>query len=316
LSPDLALRGSAPLDTVREVPTAEGIELSLRVAGPVVRAYAWVVDLAIRGGIMLAVSIVLGFAGAMGQGVGLLLWFALEWLYPVLFEVYFNGATPGKRAFGLMVMQDDGSPVTFAGSLTRNLLRFADFLPFLYAFGLVAMVCNRDCKRLGDLAAGTLVVYRDKAAVLPALPPAMPLAPPMALDAREARAIVDFAARSTLLAPERAEELALASGPLVEISGRAVPNPAERLIRFAAHLSGKVAPTGPQGAVSSKISPDGSPAAQGNTAPAMAQDFNPFAPSAPSTPAAVSPQPPPQPMAPATSPSSGSPHNPSRVDQQ
>ena len=62
------------------------------------------------------------------------------------------------------MLNDDGTPVRWPGALTRNLLRAVDFLPFLYGVGLVAMLANRDFKRLGDLAAGTVVVYQAAAA--------------------------------------------------------------------------------------------------------------------------------------------------------
>jgi len=150
------------LDTLRRVPTPEGIELTLRLAGPVPRAYAFIVDLMIRGMIMLVIVQILAFAGRSGTGLFLIAYFAIEWFYPVLFELFWNGATPGKRAFSLMVVNDNGTPVTVGASIIRNMLRAVDFLPMLWAFGLLSMLFTRDFKRLGDLAAGTVVVYRDK----------------------------------------------------------------------------------------------------------------------------------------------------------
>jgi uncharacterized RDD family membrane protein YckC len=79
------------LDTAREVPTPEGIELSLRVAGPVPRAYAWVIDLLIRVLILFVAGMVAGSFGKFGLGLLLILWFGLEWLYPVAFEVWWQG---------------------------------------------------------------------------------------------------------------------------------------------------------------------------------------------------------------------------------
>lgn len=196
------------LDTVRDVPTPEGIELRLRVAGPVPRAYAWVIDLSIRSAIALAASFALSRLGGLGWGIVLILWFGLEWLYPVLFEVYWHGATPGKRRMGLVVLHDDGTPVRLPASFTRNLLRAIDFAPLLYIFGLFAMLLSRDFKRLGDLAAGTVVAYREPAAQHGAIPSAPPVAPPTALSLTEQRAVLDLATRSTTLTPERAQELA------------------------------------------------------------------------------------------------------------
>ena len=84
------------LDTEREVPTPEGIELNLRLAGPVVRALAWATDLLLRSAAFIGLSMPLSMLGRFGAGVLLILWFALEWFYPTVCEVWFNGATPGK----------------------------------------------------------------------------------------------------------------------------------------------------------------------------------------------------------------------------
>lgn len=219
------------LDTLRHVPTPEGIELSLRLAGPVPRAYAFVVDLAIRFGMGIAIAQILFFLGAAGYSLYLIIAFLLEWFYPVAFEVLWNGATPGKRAFNLMVVNDNGTPVTIGASVTRNLLRFVDFLPLLWAFGLVSMLLSRDFKRLGDYAAGTVVVYRDKLRNRGALPDVPPVMPAYALSLAERRAVLDFAERHALLTEERADEVAAHAGPLV---GRS-PAPARVILGIANH---------------------------------------------------------------------------------
>jgi len=108
------------LDTEREVPTPEGIELNLRLAGPVVRALAWVADLLLRGAVFLGVSAPLNMLGQVGSGILMVLWFALEWFYPTVCEVWFGGATPGKKFLGLVVLQSDGTPVRLPASLIRN----------------------------------------------------------------------------------------------------------------------------------------------------------------------------------------------------
>ncbi|MHB1334243.1 MAG: RDD family protein, partial [Sulfuriferula sp.] len=76
------------LDTYRAIETPEGVELRLRVAGPVVRSLAWAIDLLIRGGIYIALSIVFSMFGKFGWGLLLVGLFLIEWFYPVLFEVY------------------------------------------------------------------------------------------------------------------------------------------------------------------------------------------------------------------------------------
>src|SRR5689334_11430716 len=77
------------LDTAREVPTPEGIELPLRIAGPVSRALAWIIDAVVRIVLFSGISIVVSVLGKLGIALMLLLWFALEWLYPSVFEVWY-----------------------------------------------------------------------------------------------------------------------------------------------------------------------------------------------------------------------------------
>jgi uncharacterized RDD family membrane protein YckC len=88
------------LDTAREVPTPEGIELSLRLAGPVSRALAWILDLVIRLAVITAFGIVLGVLGKFGWGLFLILWFALEWLYPTVFGSISGVPRPGRNRSG------------------------------------------------------------------------------------------------------------------------------------------------------------------------------------------------------------------------
>lgn len=211
------------LDTLRAVETPEGITLDLHIAGPTVRALAWLIDFLIRFAILAASMVALLMLGATGYGLWLLLFFLLEWFYPVAFEVYRDGATPGKRALGIKVVSDNGAPVDFSASLIRNLLRAADFLPFLYGFALLSMLLNRDFKRLGDLAAGTLVIYRrhnDQAPELPAGPSMQPAQP---LSAAEQKLIITFTERSSRLNPERQAELAGLLDGLADRNKNAAP---------------------------------------------------------------------------------------------
>ncbi len=90
--------------------------------------------------------------------------FAFLWGYYVFFEVIWNGQSLGKRWVGLRVIRTDGSPITLVESLIRNIIRLVDFLPAYYGVGVVTMFINEQSRRLGDLAAGTLVV-RDRPTV-------------------------------------------------------------------------------------------------------------------------------------------------------
>ncbi len=226
------------LDTTRRVATPEGIELTLRLAGPVPRALAWAIDLAIRGAILFAVMILAGYFGRAGMGMVLLAAFFLEWLLPACFEAMWGGQTPGKRLFRIAVLNDDGTPLRWPGALTRNLLRAVDFLPFLYGIGLAAMLLNRDFKRLGDLAAGTVVVYQaEKPDPARQIPAAAPIPPPVPLSLEDQRAVLELAERSASLTQERVEELAGLPTPLVGRleGGRATA----RLIGMANYLAGR-----------------------------------------------------------------------------
>ncbi len=195
------------LDTALPHETPEGIVLKLRTAGPLVRAYAWLIDFFIRVGIMMVIFSLLGYLGKIGVGIISILSFLMEWFYPVVFEVY-SGATPGKKIMELCVVHDNGTPVYFASSLVRNLLRVADFFPLFYCTGLISMALNSKSKRLGDMAAGTLVVYREGSFQLKKIIKRKAKQPPFNLKLSEQQTILDFAERHNILSQERCIELA------------------------------------------------------------------------------------------------------------
>jgi len=206
---------SPPLDTRYHVETPEGIDLPLRPAGLLVRALAFSIDLGVRGLILGLLFIVLAFLGRLGAGLGSLLLFAISWWYMVLFEVLNQGRSPGKHLMGLRVVQDDGTPIGWSASLLRNLLRFVDMLPFGYFLGAISCLQHPTFKRLGDLAAGTLVIYSEAKLRRPELPEAQPRRPAFALTLTEQRAILGFAERQSELSPARVDELAsLLADPL------------------------------------------------------------------------------------------------------
>ena len=204
-----------PLDTRHQVETPEGIDLPLRPAGLMVRAVAFAIDLGIRGAILSVLFIALAFLGKLGMGLGSLLLFAISWWYMVLFEVLRQGRSPGKQWMGLRVVHEDGTPVGWSASLLRNLLRFVDLLPFGYFLGALSCLQHPTFKRLGDMAAGTLVIYSERPLTRPQLPEAEPRRSPVALTLSEQRAVLGFAERQAQLTPERVNELAgLLAGPL------------------------------------------------------------------------------------------------------
>jgi uncharacterized RDD family membrane protein YckC len=227
------------LDTVVEAETPEGIMLELRPAGFVPRLYAFLLDFFIRLALMWAAAIVVLPLGGVGIAVVLILFFALEWLYPVFFELTRSGATPGKKTLGLKVVMDNGLPVTPAASLTRNLLRTADFLPFLYGFGIVSILLRRDFKRLGDLAAATIVVYESRPVVRGMLDQVAPLAPARPLSPRDQAAVIALAARAPRLNGERLDELAALAASVSGDQGRYGPEVTRRVLAVAEWLLGR-----------------------------------------------------------------------------
>ncbi|MCS6827338.1 MAG: RDD family protein [Caldilinea sp.] len=100
-----------------------------------------------------------GWAAGLVLAVYALLNFTIFWGYYLVFELGWQGQTPGKRLAGIRVVRLDGGVPGFLEVAIRNLVRIVDFLPFAYALGFVVMFLNRQWRRLGDYAAGTLVVY-------------------------------------------------------------------------------------------------------------------------------------------------------------
>jgi uncharacterized RDD family membrane protein YckC len=103
--------------------------------------------------------------------------FGFLWGYYIIFEMLWNGQSPGKRWVGLRVIRTDGTPITLTESIIRNLVRLIDFLPVYYGVGVVTMFVNEQARRLGDLAAGTLVVHDRDTITLESLAQAKPLRP-------------------------------------------------------------------------------------------------------------------------------------------
>jgi uncharacterized RDD family membrane protein YckC len=216
------------LDTQQSVELAEGVEIRLRIAGPMPRAGAYLVDFFIRvlmllSGVILCLVTGIAFGERVANGLMLLAWFLLDWLYPVVFEAGRRGATPGKRIMGLRVVQASGSPVTFGQAVVRNFLRFIDSMPlYTYAFGMVSCLASARFQRLGDLAAGTVVVY-DRMPPQPfiadtELVPPLPL--PVALTADETRALGLFMERTGLWSHARRIEIANHASDLTGAMGQ------------------------------------------------------------------------------------------------
>lgn len=246
--------------------TPENIELSYALAGPGSRAAAYMIDLLIMTAtaqvlINLIMAIVVAMAGAVGENGGL--WaaaagtlgsFALYNGYFILLEWLMNGQTPGKRLLHIRVIKQGGYSLRFFDTLLRNLLRVVDFLPLFYGVGLTSLLLTRDCQRLGDLVAGTLVVYQDPVeteSLLPELPVPDEIEAP--LPAAALAAVPDDAlaltgeylsARSEL-APRPRQELAAALTEIIRDSSGLEPRPNQGYESFLASVIRQSAPALP-----------------------------------------------------------------------
>ena len=145
------------------VTTPEGVEFSFRIASPVLRLGALMIDWMI---IMAAYSLLAALIAPLrivsedaAQGTGIVAYFLLSRGYDVVAEWSWRGQSLGKRVLRLRVVDARGLRLGFVQCLMRNLLRFVDCLPFAYAVGGVASLLNSRGQRLGDLVAGTLVVH-------------------------------------------------------------------------------------------------------------------------------------------------------------
>ncbi len=173
-------------DTDLVVATPERVSFDYRVAGMATRGIAQLLDLLILAGVLFAVYFFALFEVGIGQNtLGALI--AIIGSFVVIFgyhwacEAFWSGQTIGKKVFRLRVVGDRGEPPTFFQAGIRNIIRIVDFLPYAYGVGLVVLFINGKGKRLGDLAAGTIVVKdSDYVALwqLPGAPPARPAGVP------------------------------------------------------------------------------------------------------------------------------------------
>ena len=144
------------------VRTPEGIEFALPLAGPLSRMLAFAVDFAAIAAAGVLVARLLAplqlFSADAAQSVITVLYFAISMLYGILTEWFWRGQTVGKRLLGLRVVEASGLRLKPSQIIVRNLLRLVDLLPGLYLVGGVCCVLSYRRQRLGDIAAGTIVI--------------------------------------------------------------------------------------------------------------------------------------------------------------
>jgi uncharacterized RDD family membrane protein YckC len=151
------------IDDHIEITTPEGVRITLSVVGIGARFLARLLDSLIQVGVLIGIALVggaIGDSGFVRAGIGIAI-FLVAVGYDFVFEPLMQGQTPGKKAAGIRIVDREGRPVTFLATAIRNTVRLIDFLPFLYGVGFVTMIATEHAQRLGDLAAGTIVV-RDR----------------------------------------------------------------------------------------------------------------------------------------------------------
>jgi len=191
------------------VDSVTGIDVSLAVAGAGARSFAFIIDWFVRLVLALAWYALGAFVYNRGLSIAAPLtndatWFgavvtpalAIYFLYHYAVELAMRGRTPGKRTAGIRIVARDGSAPGAGALLVRNVFRLIDTLPVLYCLGLVAVIATREHLRVGDMAAGTLLVYERDAAHLP------PAAEAPRLDARASELVAELLERWPTLAPD------------------------------------------------------------------------------------------------------------------
>ncbi len=200
------------LDNRKEIELAEGISVYLYPAGLVPRLIARLIDIVIQSLaysiVAIPLSIIGGTLGAeVQQGIYLLIAFGVYWFYDPLFELSKNPATPGKRFMKLRVVQISGAPTVFRTSFLRALLWPIDLFP-AGLLGIGAVLSTQYSQRLGDLAAGTLVIHTMEIAE-PEIEeiPVDAMRPSMPLKREEQVAFIEFARRFSKLSEARQLEV-------------------------------------------------------------------------------------------------------------
>ncbi len=263
------------LDTVFEITVPEYIVFRYETAGPTIRFFAVLIDHLVIAGILFAVTgILLLFSavaeiltGMTGQAAGIgiffifLAFFALYWFYFAFFEQLNRGRTPGKMATGLRVVSRSGTTLKTSQVILRNLLRVADMFPLIfigwivfiptYASGALSLfLSGKSFRRLGDLAAGSMVIRERKFTPYPSLEfpgdTILEIAQKMTMKKQIspslAQALHDFVSRKKELHPDRLHEIAKSvDAGIRECFGASAIQcpPVELLLAAHFHLYGK-----------------------------------------------------------------------------
>jgi hypothetical protein len=128
--------------------------------------------------------------------------------YFMVFEILWNGQTPGKRLVGVRVIRENGYPIRPVDAVIRNLVRIVDWLPATYGIGVLTMLLNRRSKRLGDFASGTIVIREAARGATAAMIPTVTASRGYTLTNSDATLVRDFLTRRVTMNSQARSDLA------------------------------------------------------------------------------------------------------------
>jgi uncharacterized RDD family membrane protein YckC len=229
--------------------TPENLELTYALAGAGSRSAAYLIDCFILiVGSQLGINLFIALAALplgpdWAAAVGVFMGFLVFNGYFIFFEWLLSGQTPGKRLVGIRVIKVGGYSLRFLDVLLRNLMRFVDFLPVFYGVGAASLLITSRCQRLGDLVAGTLVVYQDPSdsddLLLPiaadvAGEPVLPAGRLSAVPSRIVDLAVEFVIHRDQLAPRYRQQIAVELSDLIAKVGGLPLEPTQSAESFLA----------------------------------------------------------------------------------
>ncbi len=242
---------SQTLDSQISVESPDGAVLALRPAGFMARGLAFVVDEIVKIVLLFALSLGLGVTLPQSQdlqiAIFLISWFVINWFYGVIFELFNDGATPGRALAGTKAVNADGTAIKFQASVLRNLFRILDSLPIIgqmflgigLGFGLpgaLFILGSKEFRRIGDHIGDTLVIYSIDATTKELEGTMERSTLPFTLTPHEENLILEFQTRHPKLSTHRQIEIAEIFEPLHHLRGESA---VQRCLEYANDIRGR-----------------------------------------------------------------------------
>lgn len=204
------------IDSSIELGTYTGVGIEIRTAGLFVRGIARLIDDLLRLLLLITIGFFVVVLGGIGVGLSLIAGFLVLWGYNIFFEILYAGVTPGKHFLGLRAVNADGTPIGVSNSLIRSLFLLIDLLPFNYLLGATMIALTKSHQRLGDIVAGTVVIYDEASKPRVFRSSGKSIGFPKPLTMEEKLLFLSFQERLDDLSSERAAELATTLEPILK----------------------------------------------------------------------------------------------------